>query len=73
MTPLEQRAVKFLFDCLDEPTPEGIKAAQRSARDALTAAISAAGGKAGGKKKKGGKAGGSSGKGFGGFVKKPAA
>lgn len=34
VTPLERRALQFVFDCLDNPTPEGIKAAQRKARDA---------------------------------------
>jgi hypothetical protein len=60
-TAIERRAAQFLFDCVDDPTPEGIKAAQRRAKGALAAAGS-------GRKK--GKAAVSSG--GGGFGKKAA-
>lgn len=69
LSPLERRAAKFLFDCLDNPTPEGIKWAQREAKESL---LGGAGGKSKGKSKgkKGGKgAGASAPRGFG----KPAA
>ena len=71
VSPLEQRAIQFLFDCLDNPTPGGIKAAQRAAEAGLAAAGVVAGagrlGKKGGKKKKGAGGGGKSGSGGKGF------
>eukprot|EP00887_Chlorella_sp_A99_P002049 scaffold18.g2049.t1 len=46
VTPLERKALQFLFDCLDDPSPKGVKAAQKKA-DALKA-----GAKQGSKKRK---------------------
>jgi hypothetical protein len=63
LTPLERVATLFLFRSLDEPTPEGIKAAQREATKAMKGLVSAA---MGGKGKKGKKANPvASGSGFG--------
>ena len=65
--PLERRAVGFLFDCLDAPSLEGIRAAQARAQARL-GSVAHAGGKAAkatkGKGKKRGATGGG-GKGFG--------
>jgi len=63
MTPLERIATAFLFAASDDPTPAGIKAAQKEAVKRLKAIATVGAGK---KKGKGGSAGG----GFGGFGKK---
>ena len=61
---VERRAVRFLFDCLDDPSPEGVAAAQRRADPrAVTGSAAGAGGK---RAKKGGSKAGGGGGGFGG-------
>ncbi|GAB4817195.1 hypothetical protein N2152v2_004241 [Parachlorella kessleri] len=74
VTALERRAIQFLFDCLDNPSLEGVKAAARKAKELAAAAAVAAGARGGGGSKKGRKGkgfapAGSGGRGFG----KPAA
>lgn len=66
-TAIERHAAQFLFDCVDDPTPGGIKAAQRRAKGAVAGC---GGGGGGGKKGKNSKAAVSSG--GGGFGKKAA-
>lgn len=67
VTPLERRAVQFLYDCLDSPSIDGVKAAQAKAAAAL--AGGGTGGKAAGRsRRRKGKAAAPSkggGKGFG--------